>query len=60
MDNSKNNRHEKDMALHVYHLYNWHASLVNLINEDFQLYKEVINFFLNYEFINIEDKKKFN
>jgi len=60
LDNSKNNRHEKDMALHVYHLYNWHASLVNLINEDFQLYKEVINFFLNYEFINIEDKKKFN
>ena len=59
LDNSKNNKHEKDMALHVFHLYNWHASLLYLINSDFLLYKEVINFFLNYEFINDEDKNKF-
>ena len=59
LDNSKNNKHEKDMALHVFHLYNWHASLLKLINRDFLLYKEVINFFLNYEFINGEDRNKF-
>ena len=59
LNNSKNNKHEKDMALHVFQLYKWHASLLYLINRDYALYKEVINFFLNYEFINCENKKKF-
>ena len=59
LDNSKNSKHDKDMALHVFHLYNWHASLVHLIDKDLLLYKEVINFFLNYEFISFEDRNKF-
>lgn len=59
LDNSKNNKHEKDMALHVFHLYKWHAGLINLINKDFQLYREVINFFINYEFIEKNDKNEF-
>ena len=59
LDNTKNNKHEKDMALHVFHLYNWHASLLSLINDNFEIYKYVINFFLNYEFINSEDRNKF-
>ena len=59
LDNSKNNKHGKDMALHIFHLYNWHASLLYLINSDFKIYKDVINFFLNYEFISVEDRNKF-
>ena len=59
LDNTKNNKREKDMALHVFHLYNWHASLLSLINDNFEMYKYVINFFLNYEFINSEDRNKF-
>ena len=59
LDNTKNNKREKDMALHVFHLYNWHARLLSLINDNFEMYKYVINFFLNYEFINSEDRNKF-
>ena len=59
LDNTKNNKREKDMALHVFHLYNWHTSLLGLINDNFEMYKYVINFFLNYEFINSDDRNKF-
>ena len=59
LDNSKNNKHEKDMALYIFRLYSWQVSLLDLINDNFQLYEYVINFFLNYEFIPIEDKNKF-
>ena len=59
LENSNNTKYQKDMALHIFHLYNNHAQFINLVNKNFQLYKDVINFFLHYKYISLKDKIQF-
>ena len=58
LDNSKNTKYEKDMAVYLFHIYSSHIDLIYLINENFDLYNYVIDSFFNYKYISLEDKKK--
>ena len=58
---TKNNNIEKSIANYIFHEVNYyHPDIVNIlrnISEDFNLYKQTINLFLNNDFIQLKSKK---
>jgi len=59
IENSKNTKKEKDMALFIYRRYNKNENILKSIDINCNLYKKVIYFFLNYSYITLKEKKEF-